>query len=62
MGLIGKKEKKILKKYSTGRIVDEADMPWLKKFENTGIIKFGYSPKLKKLTAKTTHIAHSHIM
>jgi hypothetical protein len=61
MGSIGGIEEKILKKYDNGRIIDSEDRLYVEKLANTGLVNIGYSPKYKKLTAKTTSLAHAHI-
>lgn len=45
---------RLLKKYSAGRDVDEADLNRLNEFATIGLIRNGISIKRQKITAKTT--------
>jgi hypothetical protein len=61
MGAIGGLEGKILKKYLKGQVIEEQDRFYLDRLANTGLIRYGFSPKEKKPTAKTTQLGYACI-
>lgn len=61
MNTISGLEGKILKKYLKGQVVEEKDKLYLDRFANTGLIKYGFSIKEMKPTAKTTSLGYASI-
>lgn len=61
MNTIGGLEGKILKKYLKGRVVEQEDRSYLDRMANTGLIRYGFSIKEKKTTAKTTDLGYASI-
>ena len=51
---IVREDMRLLKKYSAGRDVDEADVVRLEELAAIGLIRNGLSIKRQKITAKTT--------
>lgn len=54
-------EGEILKKYLTGRILDEVDRFYVEEMATVGLMNTGYSLKQEKETAKTTYLGRACI-
>lgn len=54
-------EGRILKKYLTGRIIEEQDRLYIRRLLSVGLMQKGYSFEQKKATAKTTYLGYSSI-
>ncbi|MBU0477916.1 hypothetical protein KKC91_05060 [bacterium] len=50
-----------MKKYLKGRVVEQEDRSYLDRMANTGLIRYGFSIKEKKTTAKTTDLGYASI-
>ena len=53
--------KTMLRKYLDEKVVDDSDFEVLEELSKLGLIKFGYSLKYRKITAKTTRLGRNLI-
>jgi hypothetical protein len=54
-------EAAVLRKYESGRLIDEQDKPYLEKMANIGLVSYGFSFKYMRETAKTTSLGYASV-
>ncbi|HIH43411.1 MAG TPA: hypothetical protein VJA86_03605 [Candidatus Nanoarchaeia archaeon] len=55
-------EVKVLRKYAKGRLIDSEDKYYIDRMSRVGLMTTGYSPREKRLTARTLSLGVEYIL